>query len=192
MKAGQIKYHLYKTYLQDYKNCDNSLIADELKVCGGRAIADMAVINGRMHGFEIKSDFDSFQRLENQIINYDAVFDTITLVVGKKLNKRAAKHVPRHWGILCIYNHCDEVKFDLIRAPKENKRIKAFNVSQFLWKEEAINLLVKYQIEGNHKNMRKWLLWELLSKHLEIDTLKTEVRDILRQREDWKTHSAFS
>lgn len=192
MRAGQIKFHLHNDYLFEYSSCADSLIADELKVCGGKAIADVAIINGKMHGYEIKSDYDSFQRLENQILNYDTVFDTITLVVGKKLNKAAKKYIPRHWGLLCIYEDQGKVVFDEIRNAKENKRINPFNVAQFLWKEEAVFLLNKYNIHGNHQKSRKWLLWELLSTELQLETLKGEVRAILKSRENWKNQSSFN
>lgn len=193
MKAGQIKHYLHQKYLSKYQNCNNSIIADELKVCGGKAIADVAVINGKMHCFEIKSDHDSFQRLENQIINYDAVFDEITIVVGKKFNKKALSFVPKHWGVLCIYQgNEDNVELNVIRESKPNKNVNAFNIAQFLWKEEAISLLNKYNIKGNHNRKRKWLLWECLSENLQINTLKKEVRETLQNRKNWKTQSAFN
>ncbi|EGO6137859.1 sce7726 family protein, partial [Enterococcus faecalis] len=63
-------------------------IIEEFVICNGEARADVAIVNGIMKGFEIKSDVDSLLRLPNQIEKYDATFDKCTIVVGYKFRKK--------------------------------------------------------------------------------------------------------
>ncbi|UZH06419.1 sce7726 family protein [Heyndrickxia coagulans] len=79
-------------------------VIEELAICDGLARADVVVANGVLHGFEIKSDHDSLDRLSNQIACYDKTFDKITIVVGKKFADKIHEYVPKHWGDRsCIY-----------------------------------------------------------------------------------------
>ncbi|WP_343684561.1 sce7726 family protein [Asticcacaulis sp.] len=61
-----------------------SIIASEwvLGRTGNRA--DLAIWNGKLIGVEIKSKFDSLERLENQIQNYKKCFDEVVVVLAEK------------------------------------------------------------------------------------------------------------
>ena len=49
-----------------YKGDADTLIIHELGVCSGDARIDLAVVNGKLHGYEIKSDADTLKRLPAQ------------------------------------------------------------------------------------------------------------------------------
>jgi hypothetical protein len=66
-----------------YKGDSETLIIHELSVCSGNARIDLAVVNGKLHGYEIKSDSDTLKRLPAQSEVYNAVFDQVTIVVGE-------------------------------------------------------------------------------------------------------------
>src|SRR3972149_9340893 len=74
-----LKEDLRKRHAQDNK----LRIIEELGVNHGTARIDIAVVNGIMHGYEIKSDQDTLQRLPEQMNIFNAVFNKVTLVVGK-------------------------------------------------------------------------------------------------------------
>ena len=59
-------------------------MVDELGVCRGQVRIDVAVVNGRFHGYEIKSDRDSLRRLDGQVDLYSKVLDRATIVVGDR------------------------------------------------------------------------------------------------------------
>ena len=42
------------------------MILDELGICRGRVRIDLTVVNGLLHGYEIKSERDTLARLETQ------------------------------------------------------------------------------------------------------------------------------
>ncbi|WP_300554835.1 sce7726 family protein, partial [Desulfovibrio sp.] len=79
MRDQEIRAALHETELKKfYENGD--LILDELGVCSGASRVDVAVINGALHGYEIKSDQDTLDRLPQQILSYSRVLDRVTLV----------------------------------------------------------------------------------------------------------------
>ena len=62
----------------------------ELGLCQGSARVDLAVIDGQLHGYEIKSERDSLRRLRAQADLYNKVFDRVTLVCTEKAHMRGA------------------------------------------------------------------------------------------------------
>ena len=56
-------------------------------VWSGTVRIDVAVLNGEMCGYEIKSDRDTLERLPFQIEIYSKEFDKLTLVVGRRHEK---------------------------------------------------------------------------------------------------------
>ena len=62
----------------------DTVIIDELGVCRGKVRVDVAVVNGMLHGYEIKSDRDNLRRFSGQVDFYGKVLDRATLVVGEK------------------------------------------------------------------------------------------------------------
>src|SRR5262249_26817602 len=65
------------------KHADESdtVLIEELGLCRGRVRVDVAVVNGLLHGYEIKSDRDSLRRLAGQVEVYGKVLDRATLVI---------------------------------------------------------------------------------------------------------------
>jgi len=58
------------------------------------------VVNGKLHGYEIKSDADTLKRLPAQAEVYSAVFDLVTIVVGEHHLDTVRAIVPEWWGIV--------------------------------------------------------------------------------------------
>ncbi|WP_375725255.1 sce7726 family protein [Arcobacter sp. KX21116] len=79
-EADKIKISLYKRLLQ---NIDSTqFIIPEVFI--GHAVADMLVVNGDIHIYEIKSKKDSLSRLEHQLLRYKQCANKVTLIVDKK------------------------------------------------------------------------------------------------------------
>lgn len=73
---------------------EGSVVVEELGLCRGRVRVDLAVVNGSLHGYEIKSDRDSLDRLAGQADVYSKVLDQVTLVVGERHLAHAMDRVP--------------------------------------------------------------------------------------------------
>ncbi len=113
-------------------------ILEELGVRHGTSRIDIVVINGILHGYEIKSDRDTLKRLPEQMAEFNAVFDKLTLVVGKRHLYDAVNIIPDWWGIIVakIDVNC-KVFFQTIREAEDNQDQVGVSIARLLWKEEA-------------------------------------------------------
>mgnify|MGYP000211545537 CR=1 FL=1 len=100
MRDLDVRNKLHEQKLNYFHNDPKSYVIDEVEVCYGEARVDIAVINGKLHAYEIKSEQDTLGRLKKQIEAYSRVFDFITLVVGQSHLERAKLLTPKWWGLL--------------------------------------------------------------------------------------------
>ncbi|WP_051560165.1 sce7726 family protein [Marinobacterium jannaschii] len=87
----------------------------EFKV--GRSIADVAVFNGTSTAYEIKSSFDSFERLRDQIASYSSAFDKVYVVVPKEKVDKVFLHIEDHIG---VYELTDRYSLSQVREAESN------------------------------------------------------------------------
>lgn len=111
----------------------------------GKSRADLVMITeDAMWGIEIKSDADSYARLERQVKDYNRFFDYNIIAVGSSHGKHIAEHVPDYWGIITV-DEADETDFYILREPKPNpkreKAVKFRNQLSMLWRPEMANIL---------------------------------------------------
>src|SRR5690606_14415828 len=76
----------------------SAIVLDELQVCC-RSIVDIAVLSTGFLGIEIKSDKDTLNRLPDQITDYNKVFDSMIIVLGKCHYDKAINMIPDWWGV---------------------------------------------------------------------------------------------
>ncbi|MCK5475452.1 MAG: sce7726 family protein [Candidatus Pacebacteria bacterium] len=165
-------------------------IIEEMGVQHGNARIDIAVVNGIMHGYEIKSDQDTLQRLPNQIEIYNSVFNKITLVVGKSHLYDTIKMAPSWWGIiLAKINTNGSVMFNRIREEEYNKDQDRVSVARLLWKEEALILLEEInEAKGMYSKPRD-VIYQKLSTVFDQQTLGNKVREKIFFRVNWRPDS---
>jgi len=177
-----LKEDLKKRHAQDKK----LRIIEELGVNHGTARIDIAVINGIMHGYEIKSDQDILQRLPEQMTEFNAVFDRITLVVGKQHLYRAIHMVPDWWGItIAKINIGGQVVFQTIRVPENNREQDKISIARLLWREEALRILEEHDQADGVRSKPREFVYKRLADILETNILKERVRKtLLIPRED--------
>ncbi|MDH3973340.1 MAG: sce7726 family protein [Deltaproteobacteria bacterium] len=64
--------------------------------------ADAVVINGTSNVYEIKSEFDSMERLHRQIAAYEKAFDMVHVITAPSQIEKVQQHVPMHVGIITL------------------------------------------------------------------------------------------
>jgi hypothetical protein len=64
--------------------------------------ADAVVLNGTSHVYEIKSEMDSYGRLDRQLTAYRKMFDYITVITTERLYNEVTERVPREVGIMVL------------------------------------------------------------------------------------------
>jgi hypothetical protein len=77
-RDADIRSVLVAELKQRFSDPSHDLILEEFGCKTARI--DIAVVNGALHGFEIKSDSDSLARLAGQAEQYGRVFDFVTLI----------------------------------------------------------------------------------------------------------------
>lgn len=162
-------------------------IIEELGVQHGAGRVDIAIVNGIMHGYEIKSDLDTLRRLPEQINVFNSVFDKMTLVVGKNHLYQAINIVPEWWGItIAKIGNDGSVLFNVIRDEEFNKYQDSVSVARLLWREEALRILEKNNEASGFYSKSRDLIYEKLVGILDQKTLNQEVRETLFLRTDWR------
>lgn len=179
-----------KEYLDGLHARDIKLrIVEELGIGHGAARVDIAVINGVLHGYEIKSDRDTLLRLPEQMNMYNSVFDQMTLVVGKSHLYESINLIPDWWGVIVakFQNSNNSIVFYEIRKARKNTAGKRPAVTQLLWREEALQILEGLGEANGLYSKTRSQIYEKLATVLDQKTLGDKVREKLFFREDWRS-----
>lgn len=108
--------HLIR-YLHLRNHSKGTIIVPELYYGPNRARrADLVLINGRLHAYEIKSEIDTLKRLSGQLCDYDAYFDKVTIVCAKNYTSKVVAEAASHVGILEMSTGSDGIIFRQIRS----------------------------------------------------------------------------
>lgn len=165
----------------------DTLIIEEMGLCQGNARVDVAVANGELAGYEIKSDRDTFRRLFNQCKHYEACFDSVTIVVGSSHLEAAKTVLPRFWGILEAIGCGNQIKLFSRRKPRRNANIQSDSLVRLLWKQEVIAALGSVGITVDAKKMARPELWEMLVRNMPLSGVRDFVREAIKARGDWRS-----
>lgn len=139
----------------------------------------LGVIDGAIVGFEIKSDSDTYQRLETQIPDYDKYCDYSYLVIGKSHLKHAEEHIPPHWGMICIH---DAENIEMCREAGLSPKVKLVNQLSFLWRNELAELLAMNHLpKCTGKNKKE--ISKLLIEKVDNDLLREQLTECLFERD---------
>ncbi|MCK4553491.1 sce7726 family protein [Candidatus Parcubacteria bacterium] len=179
------------------KSCQeepNTKIIEELGITHGAARVDIAVVNGDIHGYELKSDKDTLNRLPGQIEIYNSVLDRVTLVVGKNHLHEAVKIIPEWWGITIakIINYDQTVSLYNIREPKQNPKPDYIAIAALLWREEALSILEELNKADGVRSKTRSIIYGRLAKELTGQKLKERVRECLRTRTNWRSDLQYT
>jgi hypothetical protein len=183
MRDADVRVVLKRRLDAKYGTDANAIILEELGICRGTVRADMAVINGSLKGYEIKSDRDTLTRLANQAEIYNRVFDTVTIVVADRHLERAEQIIPAWWGIEVVRaNAVSRLRLCRVRKEGRNPEVDPFALVQLLWREEALSLLRRMSPSGPAANKPRRVFWQALAGSVPLRELKKLVRECLKSR----------
>jgi len=163
-----------------YSHPDHDLIVEEFGCKTARA--DVAVINGSLHAFEIKSDSDSLDRLPSQIEAYRGVFQYVTLVCGRRLLERARWSVPRWWGLQRAEYRGGQVILSKLRSPKLNPSQDSLALAKMLWKTEALACLRRFGHRTVTSKDTAETISRVVANKIPVRVLTNEVRKAIKAR----------
>jgi hypothetical protein len=188
MNDIDIRSALKLKFAHCYGHDPETLLLEELGLRHGAIRVDLALVNGQLHGFELKSDRDRLDRLPRQSATYNKVFDRMTLVVGQRHADRAVRMIPEWWGVeLARKNANGAIEFTTSRGALENPAPDPLSIAKLLWREEALGVLIELgQAKGLFSKPRAHI-HSRLAEVCEIQLLRFRVRDRLRNRGDWRS-----
>jgi len=187
MNDVEIRDSFHRKRLRRQHARAGTLVVDELGLNHGRCRADIAVINGSLVGYEIKSDCDSLNRLAEQVRSYNAVFDRAFMIVGERHRVAVQGYIPDWWGlILAARGVRGAVSFETMRPARKNEGIDPISVAQLLWRTEAAEILRHRGLSPKILRQPRAILYEYLVDALSGHELRRTVTDCLRLRRNWR------
>jgi len=187
MKDIDIRQILLSDLDQKYRSDPDTVIIEELGLCQGISRVDIAIVNGSIHGFEIKSDQDTLKRLPGQVEIYSRSLDEVTLVVGSKHLKEAMNLVPKWWGIITAKETEETTNLSMRRKRKPNPSPDPFAIVQLLWREEVFQALEERGLHRGLASKPRTVLWNKLAECLSFEELGSLVRFTLKSRGNWRS-----
>jgi hypothetical protein len=183
-----IRKLLYGEFLKkdEFITDPTTVVVNELDVSFGAARIDVAVVNGKLHGFEIKSERDNLDRLPSQVELYSKTFDTLTLVISEVHLAKARKIIPKWWGIYCVKRGKFAPRIKIIRNSKKNNAVDPLNLTHFLWKSELLELLEANCINKGVKSKTRYELGKIAVDKIGSEVISHFVRNKLKNREVWR------
>ena len=132
----------------------------------GSARADVVMITPEdLYGIEIKSDADTYTRLEKQVKNYDWYYDRNIIVVGTSHAAHVREHVPGWWGVITVELDADgSVDFYILREATDNPKVKEKRKITILWRTELNRLLEKNSLPKYKEKSKLFVQDKLLEK----------------------------
>ena len=160
----------------------------------GKSRADVVmVVPNALYGIEIKSDADTYARLERQGKDYHLYYDYNMTVAAASHGAHVEEHVPRWWGIITVEQEEDHTDFYLLRQPEKNPRMDPNRKIEILWRPELAHI---QELNGMHayKQKSKRFVADKIVETVPGETLSLQISEELFQRDYtkiWDTIQTF-
>ena len=162
---------------------EDTRIIEEMGIWAASVRIDVAVVNGELCGFELKSAKDDLRRLPTQEQIYSQVFDRVTIITAENHFADCQAQVPDWWGLtLAKMSNLDRVTLTPVREARLNPAHNPLFVARMLWKDEAIDVLAKSGLADGFRSKPIALIHERLAEAIPLEKLRAEVRRVLKSR----------
>lgn len=179
---ADIRAALKSKLASTHSNKNEAVVLEELGVCRGEVRVDVALVSGMIHGYEIKSDRDSLRRLTKQIELYGKVLDRATLVVGERHLEAGIAIIPDWWGVLRVEPTRKGPRLKSVRRARMNPARDARALAEFLWLDDAIDLLEQHGLDRGVRSKPRRVVWDRICESFDIKVIADAVRERLRAR----------
>jgi hypothetical protein len=188
MRDVDIRRVLRQQLNRSFKADDATMIIEELGLCRGSVRVDIAVVNGALKGYEIKSEKDTLTRLAAQAATYNRIFETMTVVVAERHLRATETLIPDWWGIQVATYHdsSSPITIDHIRDESPNPGVDPDLLVQLLWRDEVLDLLHQLNASKSLRRKPRLVLWEVLARTAPLPQLQDMVRSCLKSRPRWR------
>ena len=161
---------------------DESVLYEELCVKRGDARVDLVMVNGALHGYEIKSARDTVRRLERQSRHYSAALERVTVVCASDHLPSVEAIVPVWWELVEVLVTAEATLMRTARPGRANPEIDCGALAELLWRDELIAALRAVGADRGNASAPKRVLRERLCGVLEAPAIAAVVRAALKSR----------
>lgn len=180
LRDDDIRWPLHKWLIDQHSDDVTTHVIHELKLPRPSARVDIALVNGELTAFEIKSDVDSLGRLPRQILSFNKVFDRVCVVTTKRHEAAVRSKVPRWWGIAIAESSKGQVTFKSIRRSRRNPEPELLALLHALFLPELRSVLHFVGAEKAKFSTKEELIRQIL--RTSSDSVRDACRDALKQR----------
>lgn len=160
----------------------------------GRSRADIVMVAPHaLYGVEIKSDADTYARLERQIQDYDKYYDYNLVVVGTTHAAHIKEHVPDWWGVITVEQEDEKADFYFLRRPLPNPQMDWSCKIEILWRPELAHIQELNRMHAYKKNSKRFVADKIVET-VEPTLLAGQVSEELFERDYtkiWETIQAY-
>ncbi len=149
----------------------------------GRSRADVVMVTlTAIYGIEIKSDADTYTRLERQIRDYDRFYDYNYVVAGSRHAMHIEEHVPESWGIITVDELDGQADFYILRRPTENPKLQWKRKLSLLWRPELAHIQKLNHMHLYKQKSKEFVIGKILEK-VPLEILGIQMCEELFQRD---------
>ncbi|MEX5601041.1 sce7726 family protein [Pseudophaeobacter sp. C1-32P7] len=186
-KDSDIRQALHAKRLRKYKAHPDTLVIDELGLAHAKSRVDVAVINGCIHGYEIKSAKDNLDRLGSQIEIYRQTLQKLTIVAAPKHIENIVADAPDWCGVIAAQQGPrGGINFQVFRNAATNPEIDPVMMAHLLWRDEVIELLNKAGYVPKELRRPRKQLYEMLCEAMTVREITASIRSFMARRESWR------
>ncbi|PID45050.1 MAG: hypothetical protein CSB47_10425 [Proteobacteria bacterium] len=187
MRDYDVRQSVWRLLEQEHANDDDTLMLDELSILNGSTRVDIAVINGEITGYELKSERDTLDRLPTQRDLYNRVLDRVSIVVAENHRDAALRIIPEWWGVWIAHStEQNRVEVSQEREAKKNVMLDAETICSFLWRDEALQILESMGASRGVKSKPREAIYKRLTEVLSLDEICVQARKTLKTRQGWR------
>ena len=138
------------------------ILASEARYGMEQRRADIVMVDTHTHAFEIKSDFDTIQRLEGQLAEYVQTFDYVTVVTAPTHLDKVRAKIPERVGLLC----CAEGHLRTVKKPRLNKGLSKYDLASSISRATLLDAIPGLRRSASVEDAREFAVKRLSSRKL--------------------------
>lgn len=186
-KDSDIRTALHAKRFRRIRAQRDTLIIDELGLAHAKSRIDIAVINGCIHGYEIKSAKDTLDRLASQIDVYRETLQKLTIVAAPKHVSGILAKAPQWCGLIAAEQGTrGGINFHLVRNAATNPDIDPVMLAHLLWRDEVIYLLGQAGYAPKDLRWPRKRLYEMLCEITSLRDITASIRGFMARRQAWR------
>lgn len=190
---SDIRSALHRKCLRHQRSHPGTLVIEELGLAHARGRVDVAVINGCIHGYEIKSAQDSLDRLGSQMEVYRKTLQKLTIVAAPRHLPRVLFEVPEWCGVIeAQQGSRGGIALHPTRSARTNPDIDPIMLAHLLWRPEVIDLLARIGYAPKELRRPRKQLYEMLCEVLTLREITIAIREFMEHRRTWRDHPAHA